>query len=421
MQILSNKNLFGLIFLILALSQAVNAAGPAAVNLGSAGNFVILAKSGVSTTGTTSIVGDIGASPIDHTAITGFGLSLDPSGQFATSSLVTGKLYASDYSPPTPTTMTTAISDMQTAYTDAAGRTSPTATELGAGNIGGLTLAPGLYKWGTGVTIPTDVTLNGSATDVWIFQIAQTLDISSGKKVLLSGGAQASNIFWQVAGQTTLGTTSVFNGIILGQTAIVLNNGATLNGRALAQTAVTMDANIVSAAVSSANSTAPTITLNAPGNGQGASTSSKNVTFNWTATDPLYLNLTCNFSVDGAVNRSNLAAVNNTPFTTSAVVNLSEGVHTWAVSCWDLSNNTTSSATNHFAVDLTKPAVVANAPVANANVSTSTTTFRWNATDLLSIMTCNLTIDGAVSQSSIAANNSTLTTATAPLANGIHT
>jgi len=141
--------------------------------------------------------------------------------------------------------MTTAISDMETAYTDAAGRTLPTATELGAGNIGGMTLAPGLYKWGTGVTIPTNVTLSGSANDVWIFQIAQTLTVSSGVHVTLSGGAQANNIFWQIAGQTTLGTTSVFNGNILCQTAIVLNTGATLNGRALAQTAVTLDASAV--------------------------------------------------------------------------------------------------------------------------------------------------------------------------------
>ncbi|MCX6685512.1 MAG: ice-binding family protein [Methanoregula sp.] len=183
-------------------------------------------------------------SPIAATSMTGFGLIMDPSNQFSTSSLVVGRVYAADYTDPTPSTLTTAISDMEAAYTDAAGRV-PDVTELGAGNIGGLTLAPGVYKWGTGVLIPTDVTLSGGPDDVWIFQIAQTLDISSGKHIILSGGAQAKNIYWQVAGQTVLETGSMFNGNILDQTAIVLNTGATLNGRALAQTAVTLDANTV--------------------------------------------------------------------------------------------------------------------------------------------------------------------------------
>ena len=226
-------------------SPTTTATAQALVNLGSAGNFVILAKSGISTTGTTSIVGDIGVSPAAATYITGFGLTMDASNVFSTSSLVTGRVYAATYTPPTPTTMTTAVSDMETAYTNAAGRTLPAATELGAGNIGGMTLAPGLYKWSTGLTIPTNVTLSGGANDVWIFQIAQTLTVSSGAQVILIGGAQAKNIFWQVAGQTTLGTTAVFNGNILDQTAIVLNTGATLNGRALAQTAVTLDSNSV--------------------------------------------------------------------------------------------------------------------------------------------------------------------------------
>ena len=246
------KNIFGLIILILFLSPSINAAGPLPVNLGSAGNYAILTKSGISTTGTTSIVGDIGVSPISSTAMTGFGLILDPSNQFATSSLVNGKAYAADYSPSTPTKMTTAISDMQTAYADAAGRTNPKATELGAGNIGGMTLAPGLYKWSTGVTIPTSVTLSGSQSDVWIFQIAQTLNVGSGTIVALKGGAQAQNIFWQVAGQATLGTTSDVKGIILSKTAIVMNSGAKLNGRALAQTAVTLIADTVVAPSGSA-------------------------------------------------------------------------------------------------------------------------------------------------------------------------
>jgi hypothetical protein len=221
------------------------AAGRTPVNLRSAGNYVILSKSGISTTGTTSITGKIAVSPIAATAITGFGLIMDHSNTYSTSSRVTGRAYAADYAPPTPTVLTTAVLDMQTAYNDAAGRTLPNYTELGAGNIGGRTLRPGLYKWSSAVTIPTDVTLSGGSHDVWIFQIAQTLNISSGKKVILSNGASANNIFWQVAGQTTLGTTSRFNGVILGKTAIVMQTGARLNGRALAQTAVTLDANTV--------------------------------------------------------------------------------------------------------------------------------------------------------------------------------
>jgi hypothetical protein len=232
-------------FLAFGLTGTIFAAGPTTVNLGAAGNFVVLTKSGISTTGTTQIVGNIGVSPAPATYITGFGLIMDSSNVYSTSSKVTEKVYAADYAVPTPSSMTTAISDMQNAYVDAAGRTLPTATELGAGNIGGMNLAPGLYKWSTGVTIPTNVTLSGSTNDVWIFQIAQNLTVSSGAQVILSGGAQTSNIFWQVAGQTTLGTNSVFNGNILDQTAIVLNTGAVLNGRAFAQTAVTLDSNTV--------------------------------------------------------------------------------------------------------------------------------------------------------------------------------
>ncbi len=239
-------------------SLSAFAAGPAAVNLGTAGNFVILSKTGISTTGATSIVGDIGVSPIAASAITGFALTLPAASAFSTSALVTGKVYASDYAVPTPAMMTVAIGDMQTAYTDAAGR-APTVTELGAGNIGGMTLAPGVYKWGTGLTIPTDVTLSGSANDVWIFQIAQSLNISSGAKIVLAGGAQPRNIFWVVAGQTTIGTTAVFNGNILDQTAIVMNTGARLTGRALAQTAVTLDSNIVTMPAGSSAVPAPIV------------------------------------------------------------------------------------------------------------------------------------------------------------------
>lgn len=238
---------------------ALFAASPTAVNLGTASNFVILAKTGISTTGNTSIVGDIGISPAEATYMTGFSFILASASAFSTSPQVTGKIYAPGYANPTPAYLTTAVLDMQTAYTDASGRAS-SVTELGAGNIGGLTLAPGVYKWGTGVTIPTDVTLSGGANDVWIFQVAQNLTVSSATKVLLSGGAQASNIFWVVAGQTTIGTTAVFNGNILDQTTIVLNTGATLNGRALAQAAVTLDSNIIIAETSLVSVPTPTLT-----------------------------------------------------------------------------------------------------------------------------------------------------------------
>jgi len=222
------------------------ALGQDPVLLGLAGNFVILTKTGISTTGVTSIVGDIGVSPIAATAITGFGLILDASNEFSTSSLVTGKVYAADYAPPTPANMTTAVSDMETAFTDAAGRTLPDYTELGAGDISGMTLAPGLYKWGTGVLITSvGVTLSGGANDVWIFQIAGDLTVSNSAMVTLSGGAQAKNIFWQVSGQATLGTAADFKGIILSQTLISLNTGAVMNGRALAQTAVTLNATTI--------------------------------------------------------------------------------------------------------------------------------------------------------------------------------
>ncbi len=223
------------------------AKGPAPVNLGTAGNFAILAETGVSTTGTTAITGDVGVSPVAATYLTGFSLIADSTNVFSTSSLVTGKLYAANYAVPTPANMTTAVSDIMIAYTDAAGRTLPDQTELGAGDISGLTLVPGLYKWGTGVLISTNVTLNGGPNDVWIFQISGDLTMASGARMVLAGGALPKNIFWQVAGGAgaVLGTTAHFEGVILTAKAITLNTGATGNGRLLAQTAVTLDSNAV--------------------------------------------------------------------------------------------------------------------------------------------------------------------------------
>ena len=166
-----------------------------------------------------------------------------------------GKVYAPDFAAPTPVNLTTAIGDMQTAYTDAAGRSIPDFTELGAGEIGGLTLVPGLYKWGTDVLISSDVTLSGGPNDVWIFQIAGKITQANGTKIHLTGGALAANVFWQAFGDVSLGTTSHFEGIIMAQTSISLATGASINGRLLAQTAVTLDANTVTVPAAAAATT----------------------------------------------------------------------------------------------------------------------------------------------------------------------
>jgi hypothetical protein len=224
-------------------TASATATGLDPVDLGTAGNYVILAKTAINNTPTSAITGDLGLSPAAESYITGFALT-DATG-YATASQVTGKVYAADQAAPTGINLTTAVNDMLTAYTDAAGRPSPDFTELGTGNIGGLTLAPGLYKWSSNVTLPSAVTISGSATDVWIFEISGDLTMSSAVNITLTGGALAKNIFWQVAGTVSLGTTSHFEGIILSQTGITLQTGASLNGRALAQTAVVLDGNAV--------------------------------------------------------------------------------------------------------------------------------------------------------------------------------
>ena len=217
---------------------------PAPVDLGASGDFAILAKSGISTVPQSVVTGNIGVSPIARGGMTGFSEIVDISNTFATSTQVVGKLFAADYASPSPANLGAAVLDMQAAYTDAAGRPADV-TELGAGNIGGMTLSPGTYKWSSGVLIPTDVTLNGGPNDVWIFQIAGTVTQASATRVHVTGGAQARNIFWQVADVVALGTTAHMEGIVLAQTGITLATGATVNGRLLAQTAVTLQMNVI--------------------------------------------------------------------------------------------------------------------------------------------------------------------------------
>mmetsp|Transcript_7357 Transcript_7357/g.8546 ORF Transcript_7357/g.8546 Transcript_7357/m.8546 type:complete len:260 (+) Transcript_7357:448-1227(+) len=223
------------------------------VNLGTAGDYAILTKAGVTTTGVTSIIGNVGTSPIAGTAITGFGLIMDSTNLYSTSPLVAGKIYAASYTSPTPSKMTTAISDMETAFTDAAGRVGPDYTELNAGNIEGKTLKAGLYKWGGNVRFTSSLTFDGNSTDIWILQIAKNVEVGSGAQVTLSGGAIWENIYWQVSEAASFGTTSHVEGVFLVKTGITFYAGSSLNGAALAQTAVTLDTVTIANNVTIAN------------------------------------------------------------------------------------------------------------------------------------------------------------------------
>jgi hypothetical protein len=207
-------------------------------NFGLAGSFGILSKSGVTDVYKSTIIGDVGTSPIAGTALL---LACDE---------VVGTIYTVNDAGPScrvvnPNLLSTAILNMEAAYDDLSGRTNPDFINLYAGDIGGKTITPGLYQWNSDLIIPSDVTLSGSANDVWIFQISGTLDIASAKKTILTGGAQAKNIFWVIAGAVTLGTYSHFEGNIVGKTSISLLTGASLNGRLFAQTAVTLQMNSI--------------------------------------------------------------------------------------------------------------------------------------------------------------------------------
>ena len=221
--------------------------GPGQINLGSAVKYSILTKTGITTTGITSIQGDIGVSPAASTDLTGFGtLIMNTGGKTSRTEnpmLLTGEVYAANYASPTPSELTVAIADMENAFTTANGLVRPAAIlNEGAGNISGLTLKPGLYKWGTKVTINSGaaVTLSGGPNDTWVFQIASDFTLNPNAQVMLIGGAKAENITWVVAGQTVLGTGTVIYGNILSKTLISLNTGAKVTGRLYAQTAVTM-------------------------------------------------------------------------------------------------------------------------------------------------------------------------------------
>ena len=236
---LRNRSMAIMLTAIALAASSVAIAGQAPVNLGAAGTFAILSKTGVTNVYASAITGNVGSSPITGAAI------------LVTCTEVSGTIFSVDAAGPLPCTvnaapfLTSAVLDMEAAYLDAEGRSSPDFTEVGVGEIGGLTLSPGLYKWGTGVMISTDVTLTGGPNDVFIFQIAGALTQANAARVTLTGGAQAKNIFWQVADVVAIGTTAHFEGIVLAKTMVAVKTGASVQGRLLAQTAVTLQMNAV--------------------------------------------------------------------------------------------------------------------------------------------------------------------------------
>lgn len=235
------------------------------VDLGTAENYVILTKSGITNVATSVIKGDIATGPISTAAITGFDLAEDSSGTFWTSSQVTGNCYGADNVAPTPSRLTTAVGNMETAYTDAASRATSSALTLNVkeGHIGGTTFTAGVYTWGSDVDIADEIILKGNKDSVFIFQstgnviVASTVIVDDSVGVTLEaltsieGGDDtrplASNVFWQLAGYLSAGTNSRLEGIFLVKTAAEFKSGSSLNGRVLAQTACTLIENTITA------------------------------------------------------------------------------------------------------------------------------------------------------------------------------
>jgi hypothetical protein len=245
---------------IIALAAALNAVTSATetpIDLGDAENYVILTRSGISTIAS-NITGDIGLSPMASTGMTGFALALDLEKKYSTSSQITGegKAYAANYGGTTPADLSTAVSNMATAYTDAAGRSRPIAERinLNEGVIGVVDvlnggdqpnpLTPGVYTFGSDVTIAETTYFDGENDEnsVFIIQMTGNLVQAANTKVMLSNGALAENIFWQVAGNVGVGAGAEIQGVLLVKTDVLFETGSSLSGRVLAQTACVLQA-----------------------------------------------------------------------------------------------------------------------------------------------------------------------------------
>jgi hypothetical protein len=218
------------------------------VGLGKAANYAILSKTGVSSVPNSAVTGNIGVSPAARGYLTGWSLISEPSDTYYKSVQVTGNLYAADMvGGTTSVDLHTAVLDMGTAYAAATAKPAGSCPDNGAGVLN-ASIPPGVYTCARNMTIPvTNITLagTGAATDAWVFQITGTLSEANGAQVLKSGGALPQNVFWQVTDVVTMGTTAHMEGVILAQTDIILQTGATINGRLLAQAAVTLDTSTI--------------------------------------------------------------------------------------------------------------------------------------------------------------------------------
>ena len=225
---------------------ATSISGP--VNLGTATPFGVLGASAVTNTGTTTITGDVGVNP--QTSISGF-----PPG------IVFGAVHTND------AVALQAQTDLTAAYNVAA---SLTPASSGYTDLSGQSFTPGVYS-GQAVSLTGVLNLVGTADSVWVFQVASSLITGSGSSIVVTGGATACNVFWQVGSSATLGTSSTFVGTIMAKESITATTNAVITGRLLADTgAVTLDSNVINAPPGCADAsgtvvtTSPTITSGAP-------------------------------------------------------------------------------------------------------------------------------------------------------------
>jgi hypothetical protein len=217
---------------------------PARVALGAAGDFAVFSKTAVTADPTARIIGDVGLA-LDSSAFIGFTQLVDASGDFSTSALVTGHLYAHDYTGTTPATLDAAVSALDAGYTEGFGRSPVDVTYAGGGDLIGLTLLPGVYRWSGAASVTDDVTLSGGPNDVWILQVDGALSLTAGARVLLTGGALPRNVFWLTSGAVTLGAGAHLAGVVLSATTASTGDGATVTGRLLVQTAATLGVNSI--------------------------------------------------------------------------------------------------------------------------------------------------------------------------------